>query len=134
MFFGNFHSLDMDAIEELDLGGPIVGTKERTKLGVLLNEPGAFVCLEDWPSKAESNWAFWHDEIHIVLGGTADLSYTLPPNHVTVRQRSCQEGDTYLILNGTRARWQVTSDEPYRHLCVVMPRYEYDRRLLKDEL
>ena len=134
MFFGNYLDINMDVIEDLKLGGPVVGTQEITKLGVLLNEPGAFVCLEDWPSGAESNWAFWHDEIHIILGGSADLSYTLPPNHTTVRQRSCREGDVYLIVNGSRAKWQVTSEDPYRHLCVIMPRYGYDRRLLKDEL
>jgi hypothetical protein len=133
VFFSNIDDARRDGIPKWDLGGPIVGTSEITYLKVMLNEPQAFIALEDWPSGSESNWAFWHDEIHLVLDGEAEITYTLPPNHTKVQSRNCGKGSVYIILAGTRARWRVVSETPYSHMCFVMPRYEYDKRLLREE-
>jgi hypothetical protein len=133
MFFSNIDEA-RQAIPRLDLGGPLVGSTEVTYLNVMINEPQAFVCAEEWPAGSESNWAFWHDEIHVVLEGEAEIEYTLPPNHMKVQTRTCGKGSVYVILSGTRARWKVLSEVPYSHMCVIMPRYEYDKRLLRGEL
>jgi hypothetical protein len=47
--------------------------------------------------------------------------------------RTARKGDTYLILNGTRATFRVTSEVPYLHACVIMPRYHLDKWLLREE-
>jgi hypothetical protein len=134
VFFSTIDEARAEGIPKWDLGGPVVGTSEVTYLKVLLNEPQAFVCLEEWPSGSENNWAFWHDEIHLVLDGEAEVTYTLPPNHTKMQSRNCGKGSLYVILAGTRARWSIVSEMPYSHVCFIMPRYEYDKRLLREEL
>ena len=115
------------ASEELEFGGPVVGTTERFKVRFLVNDPRATLGYESFAPHSEVNWSFWHDEVHVITRGTAEVTYTLGPNHRKQVTKTFTAGDTYLIPNGTRARFRVTSDEPYLHVCVIMPRFEYSK-------
>ena len=134
MFFADLNKVNMDDVEPLEIGGPVPGMKQTTIVKHLINEPCANIGLEDFPGGTQLDWAFWHDEAHYVLEGKAELTYTLPPNHNRVKTVICEKGHVYLIMNGTRATWKVLSNEPYRHLCFIMPRYNFDKRLLRQEL
>ena len=129
---GTIYYQEMEKLEIIELGGSVVGEKEKVRLRRLINDPAGTVSVEDFLPGSEMRWAFWHDEIHFVLSGRAEISYTLPPSHTNIRKRITEQGDTYLILNGSRLTFKVLSNEPYRHLCVIMPRYHYEKWLLED--
>jgi mannose-6-phosphate isomerase-like protein (cupin superfamily) len=107
-------------------GGPRVGDEERFQVEFLLNDPRATIAHEAFLAGTTVNWAFWHDEVHIVTRGTAEVAYTLAPNHRKLVTKTFQAGDTYLIPDGARVRFEI-GDEPYVHICVIMPRFEYSR-------
>jgi mannose-6-phosphate isomerase-like protein (cupin superfamily) len=113
-------------------GGPTVGSKETFQVQFLLNDRRANIAYESFGAGSTVNWAFWHDEVHIITGGTARVTYTLPPNHRLEVTKEFTQGDAYLIPNGTRARFEVASEAPYLHVCVIMPRFVYDRAELTD--
>ncbi|MBI2869804.1 MAG: hypothetical protein HYX96_08275 [Chloroflexi bacterium] len=117
----------------MDFGGPIVGTVQRFTPNNLINLPQTLIGVEDFLPGSTVDWVFWHDEVQYILQGEADVTYTLVPNHDKVNTVHIGPGKVYIILNGTRATFKVTSKEPYTHLCVISPRYHYDRWLLKKE-
>jgi mannose-6-phosphate isomerase-like protein (cupin superfamily) len=122
--------LDDEALEnseDLTFGGCVVGTEEKFKVQFLVNDPRATLAYESFAAGSTVNWAFWHDEVHVITKGTAEVTYTLAPNHRKQVTKTFSAGDTYLIPNGARAQFKVTSDEPYLHVCVIMPRFEYSR-------
>lgn len=115
------------ASEELTFGGPTVGGEERFKVQFLVNDPRATIAYESFEAGSTVNWSFWHDEVHVITRGQAEVTYTLGPNHRKQVTKVFGEGDTYLIPNGARVRFRVISDEPYLHVCVIMPRFEYSK-------
>ncbi|MBI2869558.1 MAG: hypothetical protein HYX96_07025 [Chloroflexi bacterium] len=122
---------DLDGVEPVVVGGPIIGTRELFPLKILFNQPEATVAIENFLPGIETHWAFFHNEFQYILQGEAEVSYTLVPNHDKVNTVTIRKGQCYLILNGTRATFRVRSKEPYTHLAVIMPRYNMDRWLLK---
>ncbi|MDH3463278.1 MAG: hypothetical protein OEM32_06610 [Acidimicrobiia bacterium] len=114
------------ATELMEFGGPMVGEKERFQVQFLLNDHRATLAYESFPENSTVNWAFWHDEVHVVTGGSAAVTYTLPPNHRKQVTKTFEAGQAYLIPNGTRARFDV-GEAPYIHFCVIMPRFEYTK-------
>lgn len=134
MLFGknNVFDLEMDKVPAYEFGGPIVGTKEKMALYRLLNAPAATVSVEDFFPGSDCRWAFHHNEVHLILSGSAEITYTLPPSYNTIRNTVAKKGDVYVILQGSRVTFKVTSDEPYRHFCVIMPRYHYEKWLIED--
>jgi mannose-6-phosphate isomerase-like protein (cupin superfamily) len=84
------------------------------------------IAHEAFPPNTVVNWAFWHDEVHIVTRGKAEVTYTLAPNHRKQVTKTFQAGDTYVIPDGARVRFEI-KDEPYVHICVIMPRFEYSK-------
>lgn len=122
--------LDEDALlgsEELVFGGSVVGSEERFRVQFLVNDRRASIAYEAFAANSTVNWAFWHDEVHVIMGGEAEVTYTLAPNHRKQVTRTYRRGDAYVIPNGARVRFQVTSEEPYLHVCVIMPRFEYSK-------
>ena len=115
------------ASEDLVFGGNVVGQEERFKVQFLVNDRRGTLAYEAFAAGSTVNWAFWHDEVHVITGGEAKITYTLPPNHRKQVTKTFRKGDTYLIPNGTRARFEVTSAGPYLHVCVIMPRFEYSK-------
>lgn len=133
MIIANVNPEDLTGEKVQEFGGPIVGNVERFRLKALINVPQALVGIEDFLPGSVVHWAFWHDEVQYIIQGQAEITYTLPPNHRKVNTIVVGKGQTYLVLNGTRATFKILSKEPYTHLFVVMPRYNYDRWLLKEE-
>jgi mannose-6-phosphate isomerase-like protein (cupin superfamily) len=113
--------------EDLVFGGPVVGTEERFKVQFLVNDKRATLAYESFAAGSIVNWAFWHDEVHVIMGGEAKCTYTLGPNHRKQVTKTFRKGDTYLIPNGARVRFEVGTHEPYLHVCVIMPRFEFSK-------
>ncbi len=114
------------ASEPQTFGGSVVGQMEEFRVQFLLNDHRATFAYEAFDPESVVNWAFWHDEVHVVTRGTAVVSYTLPPNHRRQVTKTFSAGDAYLIPDGSRVRFEI-GDEPYVHFCVIMPRFEYTR-------
>ena len=115
------------ASEELTFGGPTVGSLEKFKVQFLVNDRRATLAYEAFEAGSTVNWAFWHDEVHVITGGEAKVTYTLGPNHRKQVTKIFRQGDVYLIPNGARVRFEVTKDAPYMHVCVIMPRFEFSK-------
>ena len=116
-----------------EFGGPSPGSKESFRLQFLINDPSGVVCWEAFDAGRATEWAFWHAEFHVCMSGAADVEFTLPPNHQEVLRTSIRRGDAVLILAGTRARFDVPGTEPYVHVSLFQPRYEYAKYLLKQD-
>lgn len=115
------------ASDELTFGGPVVGTEERFQVQFLVNDRRATIAYESFAAGSTVNWAFWHDEVHVVTGGEAEVTYTLGPNHRKQVVKRFGAGDAYLIPNGARVRFDIVSEGPYLHVCVIMPRFEFSK-------
>jgi len=121
--------LDEEALlssEVRAFGGPRVGDEERFLVEFVVNDPRGVIAHEAFLPNTVVNWAFWHDEVHIVTRGKAEVTYTLGPNHRKQVTKTFQTGDTYVIPDGARVRFEI-GDEPYVHICVIMPRFEYSK-------
>ena len=114
------------ASSPLRFGGPRVGDEEVFQVQFLVNDPRGTIAHEAFLPDSVVNWAFWHDEVHVVTRGRADVTYTLGPNHRKQVKTAFEAGDTYLIPSGARVRFEI-GHEPYVHVCVIMPRFEYTR-------
>jgi mannose-6-phosphate isomerase-like protein (cupin superfamily) len=101
------------APEDLVFGGPTVGSEKRVKGQFLVNDRGATLAYEAFAAGSTVNWAFWHDEVHVITRGEAKVTYTLGPNHRKQVTKTFRKGDTYLIPNGARVRFEIGPDEPY---------------------
>jgi mannose-6-phosphate isomerase-like protein (cupin superfamily) len=115
------------ASEDLVFGGPLVGSEERFKVQFLVNDRRATLAYEAFAAGSTVNWAFWHDEVHVITRGEAKVTYTLGPNHRKQVTKTFRKGDTYLIPNGARVRFEVAPGAPYLHVCVIMPRFEFSK-------
>lgn len=120
------------ASEPQVFGGPEVGSKETFQVQFLLNDRRANIAYESFDAGSTVNWAFWHDEVHIITRGSARVTYTLPPNHRLQVTKVFTQGDAYLIPDGTRARFEIEPGTPYLHICVIMPRFTYEQAELTD--
>ena len=123
---------EMESLPVIELGSPLVGTNEKVRVRRLVSDPAGTIGLEDFLPGTEMKWAFWHDEVQLVVSGKAEVTYSLPPSHARTRTVVLNEGDSYLILRGTFATFKVISDVPFRHFAVIMPRVHYEKWLLED--
>jgi hypothetical protein len=116
-----------------EFGGSSPGEKERFQLQFLVNDARGVIGHEAFEAGRATEWSFWHDEFHVCLSGAASVDFTLPPDHDEVLHTEIGQGDALLILAGTRARFHVSESGPYVHAFLFMPRYEYNRYLLKKD-
>jgi len=81
------------------------------------------VSIEDFGAGETFFWAFPLDsEVHIILKGKAELTYSLEgTNHTEEKKMIVEEGDVYIIPRGARMTWKVDSGGPLRKMCVLMP-------------
>lgn len=84
-------------------------------------EPAGHITVEDFAPGDTFTWAFWHDEVHYIAKGSAELTYSMPPFHQKEEKAVVETGDCYMIYKGERITFKVTSKEPYRHVCFIMP-------------
>ena len=124
----------MAKAEPYEMGDPVPGTfHEAGILTSVIGDPSGIVSVEDFLPHSEISSAFRYDELHLILSGKAEMKYTLPPYFRKILTAEAGPGDVYMILNGSRVTWKVTSDEPYRHFCVMMPRPYLERWLRHEE-
>lgn len=121
------------ALAPSEFGGSSPGEKERFRLEFIVNDPRGVICWEAFDAGRTTEWSYWHDEFHVCMGGSAEVEYTLPPNHQEVLRATIRTGNAVLILAGTRARFTVPAAEPYVHVSLFQPRYEYAKYLLEGE-
>ena len=86
-----------------------------------VQEPAGHITLEDFLPGTTFEWTFWHDEVHIVVKGKAEVEFYQPPLFQEKGTAVIEEGDAYLMHRGENIIFKVISEEPYRHLCVIMP-------------
>jgi uncharacterized cupin superfamily protein len=77
--------------------------------------------IEDFGAGETARWQFWHPEAHYILGGAADVTYSMPPWFDEEHSMRVEAGDFYIIPPGADITWKVTSAEPLRKLCVILP-------------
>ena len=110
-------------------------------MGVNVPSPEALVAIEDFAAGDTLRWRFWHTEVHFILKGKAEITYTLGPWHDEKKTFSIEAGDCYVIPRAAELEFKVSPEGPLRKFCVVMPKDPiYDirpkkfRRLAEGEL
>jgi mannose-6-phosphate isomerase-like protein (cupin superfamily) len=87
------------------------------------NEESVFTSFQEFRKEEPLEyWVMWYDEIHFGLSGKAKLIYSMPPLYEEELEIEVGAGDLYLLPTGSQQKWEVLGDEPYRMMCVVMPR------------
>ena len=133
MIIAHFDRAEVLALEPKKYGGSIPGRTERFRLTFPVNDPQGVIAWEAFDAGKTTEWSYWHPEFHVCMSGSADIEYTLPPNHTQILRTHVREGDAILILGGTRAIFHVPEGEPYVHMSLFQPRYEYSKYLLSQD-
>lgn len=131
MIIAHFDRGEVLGLEPTEYGGSSPGQTERFRLTFPVNDPQGVICWEAFDAGRTTEWSYWHAEFHVCMSGSADVEYTLPPNHAEIITAHIAAGDALLILAGTRARFSVPESDPYVHISLFQPRYEYAKYLLK---
>ena len=94
-----------------------------------LRDPACEIVIEDFPPKTvTTRMGFWFSELQIILKGRAEIEYSTSTPTVGVWQKKkfvAEAGDAYLMDRGDQVSFRVLSDEPYRHLSIMMPAIPY---------
>lgn len=78
--------------------------------------------VEDIPAGTELFWFMAKDEIHHVVKGEADITYSLAgTSHTEKKNAHLSAGDWYIAPNGARITWKVTSPGPLRLMWLTLP-------------
>jgi hypothetical protein len=133
VLIGHFDRERLLKLKPSEFGGSSPGDKEHFRLEFVINDPRGVICFEAFEAGADTEWAYWHDEFHVCMSGSASVEYTLPPNHQQLLRAEIKTGDALLILGGTRARFTVPAAEPYVHASLFQPRYDYAKYLLTEK-
>jgi hypothetical protein len=92
---------------------------------LVMDEHACQVVIEDWFRDNDVEWTYWVDSLYLVVSGSAEMEIWQPPNWATRTQAILEEGSIFLCPRGARAKWHVTSDEPFRHVVVDIPNPGY---------
>lgn len=87
----------------------------------LVRQPAGHITMEDFAPGVTVSWNFWHEEVHYIVKGKAEMTYSVPPLHQKRETITIEAGDIYLIHRGDYITWKVAPGDPYRHLCIIMP-------------
>ena len=88
----------------------------------LIHKPEALVQLEAFPAGKTTRYIFWHNEIQFVMGGKAELIYSLPITRFSVEKTlKVEKGDAYVIPCGADIKFKVDPSGPFHRLCIAMP-------------
>ncbi|MFC2031842.1 cupin domain-containing protein [Chloroflexota bacterium] len=78
--------------------------------------------VEDFAAGETITWMYPHDEIHWVIKGKAELTYSLAgTSHTEQKTVTLQEGDIFLIPLGARLTYKVDPSGPLRNVAIAMP-------------
>jgi uncharacterized cupin superfamily protein len=132
-FFGKFENMRDPVLTEMPIihfdpeqepdvkAETISGTLYNYTTNVIRSANGS-CALEDFPPGETVFWFFPHDEIHYVVKGKAEITYSLAgTSHTELKTMTAEPGEAYLIPHGSRLTWKVAPGDPFRHLCFVMP-------------
>ena len=86
-----------------------------------VREPAGHITMEDFAPGVTISWSFWHEEVHYIIKGKAEMTFSEPPLHQNRQTITVEAGDIYLIRRGEYVTWKIGPKEPYRHLCIIMP-------------
>src|SRR6266516_4348753 len=75
----------------------------KFRIVTLMSEPAVQVVYEDWFKDNDVEWVYWHDEQTVVAS----------------------PGSMYLAPRGSRVKWHITSEEPFRHVVLDIPNGGY---------
>jgi hypothetical protein len=95
------------------------------RIVTLMNEPAVQVVYEDWFKDNDVEWVYWLDAFHIVISGSAEITYWDPPNWEEPHTVVADPGSMYLTPRGSRVKWRVLSEEPFRHVVLDIPNGGY---------
>lgn len=123
--FAVYHPDDGDLDDQPDLEFPFVDGSRFRAVNTGIDEPAVQINLEDFYKGKDIPWTLSHDEVHFVLSGECEVEYHLPPLMIETGKVTVKAGSTYYMPRGCRVVWRVTSDEPFRHLCVCFPNPGY---------
>jgi hypothetical protein len=89
----------------------------------MVRKAAGHITLEEFVPGDIMTCAYYCTEIHYVLQGEAEISYSLPPffQKEKVKKTYAKAGDAYLMYCGERVTFKITSDVPYRHICFLQP-------------
>lgn|SRR5690625_1903127 len=116
---------DLPNTPEVPAGSLEFGKQVMSRTQTSINTPEGLAGLESFPAGKEYSFAFWADEFHFVVSGSATVKYTSPPLHQDVVETTVEAGDVYLIRSGSRVRWFVDESEPFVHYFAAMPGFDY---------
>lgn len=119
--FGKTDQDTLNQMPDVHTGSLVRGRTDSFKVQVAVDTPAALAGLESYAADDTYAFAYWYDELHVVISGNAKIAYSLPRLHLEVEEREVGRGDTYLIPSGARFWWEVGPDEPFVHQFCVMP-------------
>lgn len=114
---------DLEVADDLEF--PFIPGSRFRAVNVGIDEPAVQVNFEDFYKGQDIVWTMWHDEIHYVTEGRAEITYHLPPLMQETGEVLAEPGCIYLLPRGARIVCRVLSDEPFRHLCICFPNPGY---------
>ena len=91
-------------------------------IGDFVPSPDANVGLQGFPAGEIGIWRFWHPEVHYVLRGKAEISYSLPAFHLEKKTMKVEPYDCYVVPRGADLEFKVEPGETLRTLYVGMPK------------
>jgi mannose-6-phosphate isomerase-like protein (cupin superfamily) len=104
--------------------------ESRFRIVTLMNEPASQVVLEDWFKGNPIEWVYFVDAFHIVISGRARITYQNPPDWPEARTVVAEPGMMYLTPRGSHVKWEILSDEPFRHVVLDIPNAGYSEDLV----
>jgi hypothetical protein len=133
MIYSKFRHItpDGDALDKAPMVPyPFVPTS-NFRIITLIDEPATQVVYEDWFKGNDVEWVYWLDAFHVVISGEAEITYWNGPDWSESGTVTAKAGDMYLTPRGSRCRWHITSDEPFRHIVLDIPHGGYETADLK---
>ncbi|MFC2032438.1 cupin domain-containing protein [Chloroflexota bacterium] len=77
---------------------------------------------EDYPPGKTMFWFFPTDQIHYIVKGRGEMTYSLAgTSHTEQKTITLEPGDCYMVPRGSRIAWKVAPGEPLRHFSFQMP-------------
>ncbi len=117
---------DEDALDKAPMVPfPFVSTSQF-RIVTLMDEPATQVVYEDWFKGNDIEWVYWVDAFHFVVSGEAEITFWNAPDWKETGTVTARAGDIYLTPRGSRCRWHITSDAPFRHIVLDIPNAGYD--------
>ena len=123
--FGIYHINDDDLDFAKDKIFPFVPNSKYRAVNTGINEPSTQINFEDFYPGADIIWTLTHDEVHYVTKGEAEITCYLPPLMKKNKRAIAKKGSIYLLPRGCRVVWKITSEDPFRHLCICFPNPGY---------